>query len=90
MSESGWMIEATQKEIELLIAHRFLEGSDPIWWTGINENIMSEGFASWSHDPNDGVRFCRKEDAERVIIGLGYSLDNLWMKATEHIWSDGV
>jgi hypothetical protein len=50
----------------------------PVWWTGRN----------WlfSADPNDGIRFARREDGERILRNL--VLDGLREPCvvTEHLW----
>jgi len=74
--ETAWMIKATQKECDLLGIEY------PAWWTGADPKI-SEIFSS---DSMEGVRFARREDAERVIRGWGYSLANEWCFASEHAW----
>jgi hypothetical protein len=76
LSETGWMIEATQAQCE---QHSI---NAPAWWAGVDPHI-DEVFSS---DPNEGVRFSRKEDAEKVIRGWGYTLENPWVKATDHRW----
>jgi hypothetical protein len=53
----------------------------PIWWAGFPAR---HGAMSWTIDPNIGIRFARKVDAELCAIAQGYSLSSV--KATEHEW----
>lgn len=48
--------------------------TNPIWWTG----------DGWSVDSLNAVRFCREEDAWKVISALGIGC----AKATSHMWRD--
>jgi len=48
----------------------------PIWWTA---QVMQ-----WSFDAFKGVRFARKEDAERIIASWDKSLWPFDARATEH------
>lgn len=71
VSEQGWMIE-----------RRTLP---PLWWTG--DHIRHEDQREWSSDPNECIRFARKEDAEMVMVGvLGLKLPSPNVEATEHGW----
>jgi len=54
----------------------------PMWWNGC---LKREGNGSWSTDPNDGIRFSRKVDAELCAIAQGFSLSKVLI--TEHRWS---
>jgi hypothetical protein len=49
------------------------------WWSGFG----------YSYEPNEAIRFARKEDADKVILTVladePYSLI-----ATEHIWNDNT
>ena len=49
------------------------------WFTGEGFDAGSDGFGS---DPHSGIRFARREDAEKVIEVLGL----LYAIATEHKW----
>ena len=70
--ETGWMIE-----------NRI--NGQAWWWTGCHEDI--DGMDEWSIDSNDCVRFCRKEDAEMVIVGvLGMKIPSTNIFATDHQW----
>lgn len=65
--EAGWMIECS---------HGFTG-----WWDGrIIQGMVDCRF--FNTDPNKGVRFARREDAERVIKSCG----NSCQIATGHSW----
>jgi hypothetical protein len=66
-SEVAWMIECK-------------EGFTG-WWDGMLRNGMID-CRFFSKDPNDCIRFARKEDAERAITRGGHSCQI----ATEHMW----
>ena len=85
-SETGWLIEATSAQIAIFVNIGYFTDGRPAWWTGVNETIAGKHNSSWTQDPNEAIRFARKIDAEKYILGLGYSLDNTWIKATEHGW----
>jgi hypothetical protein len=51
----------------------------PLWWTA---SCWSGN--EFSYDANEAVRFCRREDAERVIAGKGWKPEKY--RATEHRW----
>jgi len=86
--ETSWLIEATEEQINIFVNIGYFTDGRPAWWTGVNENIEGVFNLSWSwtQDPNEAIRFARKIDAEKCIMGLGYSLDNPWVKATDHQW----
>lgn len=48
------------------------ESSAPLWWDG----------RDFSPDPNSGVRFARKEDADTVARTHGFQ----HVTATDHVW----
>ena len=67
--ESAWMIECKE----------CFTG----WWDGrVHGGMIDCRF--FDKDPNKGVRFARKEDAERVIAACGHSCQI----ATNHMWFD--
>ena len=69
--ETGWMIESN------------INGQ-VWWWTGCHD---IDGMNEWSTNSNDCVRFCRKEDAEMIIVGvLGYKIPSTNLYASEHQW----
>jgi len=71
MIETGWMIENN------------ITGY-PTWWTGCH-NI--EGMNEWDIESNNCIRFCRKEDAEMVIVGvLGFKIPSKNIFASDHQW----
>jgi hypothetical protein len=49
-----------------------IEDAGGAWWTG----------DGWSRDPNAGIRFARKVDAERVVAALAIGSAT----ATGHMW----
>jgi hypothetical protein len=65
--EAAWMIECKED----------FTG----WWDGALRNGMID-CRFFSKDPNDCIRFARKEDAERAIARGGHSCQI----ATEHMW----
>ena len=85
-TESGWLIEATDAQKTLLVKIGYQSNISPTYWTGVNEQTMMKHRHVWTQDANEAIRFLRKIDAEKYILGLGYSLDNPWIKTTEHIW----
>lgn len=50
------------------------ESSAPLWWDS----------CKFSPDPNQGIRFARKEDADKVIAAMGF----MHTIATDHKWFD--
>ena len=84
--ETGWLIEATQNEYDVLIRAGCKFDSFPVWWNGIDGTIATIANPEWTSDCNQAVRFSRKEDAYRVISGWGYSPVNHWFMATSHEW----
>ena len=69
--QTGWMIENK------------INGY-PMWWTGCH-NIA--GINEWDIESLNCVRFCRKEDAEMVIVGvLGLKIPSENILATDHQW----
>jgi len=71
---NGWMIE-----------YHFDDTNGPHFWTG--DYINHTGKIEWTTNPNHGVRFSRKCDAEMVMVGvLGLKLPCLNVLAVEHEW----
>lgn len=69
--ETGWLIETQFSGITK-------------WWTGAWG--QREEMPGWTTDPNECVRFARKEDAEKVIKHT-LKWDDGSIFATEHVWS---
>ena len=84
--ESGWLIEATDTQKSLLMKMGYQSNMAPTYWTGVNEQTMMKHRHVWTQEVDEAIRFSRKIDADMYILGLGYSLDNPWIRATEHIW----
>lgn len=63
-------VEAGESEIAWLVEQSFDDA--PHWWYG----------SDFTADANEAVRFCRKEDAEQVILERGL----VDARATEHMW----
>jgi hypothetical protein len=84
--ETAWLIEASEAQISLFVKTGYLTNTAPAWWTGVNEQIARKNNPGWTQDASEAIRFSRKIDAEKYILGLGYSLENAWLKATEHQW----
>jgi hypothetical protein len=61
----------------------FIERGTGEWWTG------NSGWTHWSRDPLKAVRFCRREDADAVILGRDIE-STMWRDcdpfASEHIF----
>jgi len=68
--ETAWMIEWIHP----------VDRQGPLWRAGAIRSSVDD----WTDDPNQGIRFSRKSDAEKVIDGLSYSARLLC--ATEHQW----
>lgn len=62
--EQAWMIEATRKQCNIFNI------PFPAWWVGSDPHIKD----IYSNDPNEGIRFSRREDADKVIKGWGILL----------------
>jgi hypothetical protein len=73
MEETAWLIEIPMKSV----------GGPPMWWTGSWNG--GKVLSPWTEDSLLAVRFCRKEDAEKVINGTNLLKDTTAV-ATEHIW----
>lgn len=56
--------------------------ADGTWWTG-----RAADSTAFSKDPNEGVRFARFEDAERVKHWL-LEKHAFALRSTEHVWMD--
>jgi hypothetical protein len=85
--ETGWLIEVTPKLYEVLISAGCHFDSCPIWWNGIDGTLATTENPEWTNDSNIAIRMARKEDAERVIKGWGYSPENPWFIVTSHEWA---
>ncbi len=67
--ETGWMIEGKDyKDV-------------PMWWRGAT--IKGSNYNNFSSDSLDGIRFARKEDAEKAMYALFSGAE---VTATEHEW----
>jgi hypothetical protein len=63
-------------------------GSDETGWLIENAERLylttdATGFFAWTKDNLDAIRFCRRQDAEKVASGN----DDAW-HVVEHMWSD--
>jgi hypothetical protein len=91
-------LNAKVNEMERLAAEaiRILEdapesetrGSDETGWLIENAERLylttdATGFFAWTKDNLDAIRFCRRQDAEKVASGN----DDAW-HVVEHMWSD--
>ena len=86
LAETGWLIEASEGQKAVFVKCGYFDDYAPAWWTGVSEQIAMKHNPSWTHDSLEAVRFARKVDAEKVILGWGYSLENPWVFVTEHRW----
>jgi hypothetical protein len=68
MSEFAYVIERGDSPV-----------SKPLYFAGFNKRGLP---ALWRDDPNLAVRFCRREDAEKV----SYALIGLNNRVAEHGW----
>jgi hypothetical protein len=76
--------------LELVELERASEtrGSDETGWLIENAERLylttdATGFFAWTKDNLDAIRFCRRQDAEKVASGN----DDAW-HVVEHMWSD--
>lgn len=64
----------------------FIERGQGEWWT---PSVRM----GWSRDPHKAVRFCRREDADAVILGRDIT-DSVWRDcnpfASEHVFMDAA
>ena len=67
--------EAAEANTAWLIEMRNYVHLVPAWWGGTRYG--------WRHDANEAVRFCRQEDAERVIESMPWKHNAI---ATQHSW----
>ena len=67
--------ETAEAETAWLIEMKDYVHPVPAWWGGTRYG--------WRHDANEAVRFCRQEDAERVIESMPWKHNAI---ATQHSW----
>ena len=71
-AETGWLIETTH-----------IDGT-PWWLMPCSFSVPDEEGDVWTKDSLKAVRFARKEDAENVILEVGWTSPPAI--ATEHQW----
>ena len=72
--EYGWLIEVNNSELSL-----------PVYFAGLTRSDRPNGETldfSWSFNHIEAVRFCRRQDAEKVVGNYGHRI-------VEHVWDDG-
>jgi hypothetical protein len=83
-----WAAEEIERLKAELAQRSETRGSDETGWLIENAERLylttdATGFFAWTKDNLDAIRFCRRQDAEKVASGN----DDAW-HVVEHMWSD--
>jgi hypothetical protein len=70
--EYGWLIE------------RARDGATPEWAEELRWLSDDDLHVTWTTDSYNAIRFCRREDAEKVYVIIG---ETDKVSVTDHVWS---